>query len=153
MNIRLAAKDDIESINKLFTEFYAYNAAQQPEYYVSAKEIGEYPATVIDSENGDIIVAVVDDGIVGFVHIEADQTPRYPSVTLHRFACIVDFFVAKQHRKIGIGRLLLEEAKLWARSRQLEYLELMVLENNGVGQNFYERENFSIVSRTMRLGI
>jgi len=126
---------------------------QQPDYYVSADENGKYPDTVIDSENGDIIVAVFDDIIIGFIHIEADNTPSYSSVVSHRFACIVDFFVVEQHRKKGIGRLLLEEAKQWARSRQLEYLELMVLEDNEVGRNFYERENFSTISRTMRVDI
>ena len=153
MNIRFATKDDIELISKLFTEFYAYNAIQQPKYYISAKESGEYPDTVINGENGDVIVAVVDDIIIGFIHIEAANTPPYPSVVSHQFACIVDFFVVEQHRKKGIGRLLLEEAKLWARSRQLEYLELMVLENNAGGRNFYERENFSTISQTMRLEI
>ena len=153
MNIRFATKDDIEPISKLFTEFYAYNAMQQPKYYVSAKENGKYPNTVIDSENGDIIVAVVDDAIIGFIHIEADNTASYPSVVSHRFACIVDFFVVEQHRNKGIGNLLLEEAKLWARTRQLEYLELMVLESNAVGRNYYERKNFSTVSQTMRLEI
>ena len=153
MNIRFATKDDIKLISKLFTEFYAYNAMQQPKYYVATKESGKYPDAVIDSENGDIMVAVVDDAIIGFIHIEADNTPSYPSPVSHRFACIVDFFVVEQHRKKGIGRLLLEEAKLWARAHQLEYLELMVLENNEVGRNFYERENFSTVSQTMRLDI
>ena len=153
MNIRLATKDDIELISSLFTEFYEYNAAQQPQYYVAAKEIGKYPNTIIDSKDGDIIVAVVDEVIVGFIHIEEDKTPPYPSIVPHKFACIVDFIVAEQHRKSGIGRLLLEEAKLWASSRQLEYLELMVLENNDVGRCFYERENFSVMSQTMRLDI
>ena len=153
MDIRLAAKDDIKFISNLFTEFYAYNAMQQPKYYISAKESGEYPDMIIDSENGDIIVAVFDDVIIGFIHIEADNTPSYPSVVSHKFACIVDFIVSEQHRKVGIGRLLLEEAKRWAQLRQLEYIELMVLENNAVGRNFYERENFSTVSQTMRLDI
>jgi len=153
MNIRLATKDDTKFISELYTEFYVYNAAQQPQYYVPATEIGKYPNTIIDSKDGDIIVAVADDVIVGFIHIEADRTPSYPSVVPRRFACIVDFIVAEQHRKTGIGRLLLEEAKLWASSRQLEYLELTVLENNDVGRSFYERENFSAVSQTMRLDI
>ena len=126
---------------------------QQPKYYVSVEESGKYPGAVIGSENGDIIVAVINDVIIGFIHIEADSTPPYPSVVSHKFACIVDFFVVEQHRKKGIGRLLLEEAKLWARSRKLEYLELMVLENNKVGRSFYECENFSTISQTMRLDI
>lgn len=47
----------------------------------------------------------------------------------------------------------MEGAKHWAKSRSLDYLELMVLENNDIGKSFYERENFMTVSRTMRFSI
>ena len=153
MEIRLATKNDIKEISGLFTEFYAYNAMQPPKYYAASTESGQYPGAVIDSHGGDIIVAVIDGAIVGFLHIEEDKTPPYPSVAAHRFACIVDFIVTEHHRKAGIGHKLLEEARQWARARQLEYLELMVLENNDIGRSFYERENFSVVSQTMRLDI
>ena len=153
MIVKLATKDDVNAINRLFTEFYAYNATQQPKYYVAFEENGKYPNTVIDSQNGDIIVALVNDEIVGFIHLEEDKTMPYPSVVAHRFACIVDFIVTEQHRRTGIGHMLLEEAKTWARLRQLEYLELMALENNDFGRRFYEREKFLAVSQTMRLDI
>jgi len=137
----------------LYTEFFTYNAAQQPKYYVAATEDGKYPSTVINSQNGDIIVAEIDQKIVGFVHVEEDITPPYSSVFPHKFACIVDFIVNQQYRNNGIGHLLLNEVKHWAKSRNLKYIELMVLENNDIGRNFYERELFSTASRTMRLDI
>lgn len=108
---------------------------------------------MIDSSYGDIIVAELDHTIVGFAHVEEDATPSYPSVLPRKFACIVDFIVEQQHRKKGIGQLLLEEVKRWAQMRNLNYIELMVLENNDIGKSFYERENFTTVSRTMRLGV
>lgn len=153
MNIRLAAPDDVQTISDLFTEFFAYNAEQQPEYYVAISEKGKYPGTVINSDNGDIIVAEIGDVIVGFIHIEEDATLPYPSILPRKFACIVDFIVTHQYRGTSIGHLLLEEAKHWAKSRDLEFLELMVLENNAAGIGFYEREQFVTVSRTMRLDI
>lgn len=154
MNIRLATHNDVQAISTLLTDFFAYNAEQQPHYYVVANESGKYPSMVIDSDNGDVIVAEADQGvIIGLLHIEEDSTPPYSSVRLHRFACIVDFIVSQQYRKNGIGHLLLEEAKRWAQSRNLEYLELMVLENNYIGRDFYEEEMFTTVSRTMRLDI
>lgn len=91
--------------------------------------------------------------IDGFVHVEEDATPPYPTVLPHKFACIVDFFVKPQYRQNGIGHLLLEEVKHWAKLRKLEYLELMVLENNEIGKCFYEGEHFATSSRTMRLGV
>jgi ribosomal protein S18 acetylase RimI-like enzyme len=153
MNIRLAIHDDINAINDLYTEFFAYNAEQQPKYYVAARERGEYPASVLNSDKGDIIVAETENMIVGFVHVEEDVTPPYPSVLSHKFVCIVDFIVNKQYRKKGIGQLLMQEVKHWAQSRNLEYIELMVLENNNIGKSFYEREHFMTVSRTMRLDV
>ncbi len=42
LDIRLAAPDDIEPICRLYDEFFAYNAEQQPQYYAAAKEGGEY---------------------------------------------------------------------------------------------------------------
>jgi ribosomal protein S18 acetylase RimI-like enzyme len=151
MNLRLAMHNDIEAISSLYTEFYKYNAEQQPDYYVAAEEDGNYPQSVIDSNSGDILVAEVDGCIVGFIHIEEESTPPYPSVAPHRFACIVDLIVTQSSRRNGIGQLLLEDAKRWAKSRELEYLELTVLENNEIGRSFYEHKHFLRVSRTMRL--
>ncbi len=153
MNIRLAIHDDVEAISDLYTQFFTYNAEQQPKYYVAARESGAYPMSVIDSNKGDIIVAEIDNAIVGFVHVEEDATPPYPSILSHKFVCIVDFIVNKQYRKNGIGQLLLEKVKDWAKARKLEYIELMVLENNDIGKAFYDREHFATVARTMRLDV
>lgn len=150
MNIRFATHDDVHAISILYTEFFSYNARQQPEYYVAARESGKYPASIIDNGGGNIIVAEVDKVIVEFVHVEEDATPPYPSVFPHKFACIVDFIVNQQHRKNGIGHLILDEVKRWAKSRNLE---LMVLENNEIGKCFYEHEHFVTASNTMRLSI
>lgn len=136
MNIRLATHAEIVSLSKLFSEFFEHNSTQQPRYYAAVEENGKYPSAVIDSDSGDIIVAETDGIIVGFIHVEEDSTPPYHSVRPHKFACIVDFIVSQQCRRKGVGKLLLEECKHWAQTRSLEYLELMVLENNNVGRNF-----------------
>lgn len=153
MNIRLATHKDIQAISTMLTEFFAYNAEQQPNYYIASNEDGKYPRSVIDSNNGDIIIAETEGRLMGLLHIEEDATLPYSSVQIYKFACIVDFFVNQKYRKNGVGHLLLEEAKHWAQSRNLEYLELMVLENNEIGMNFYKKEQFVTVSRTMRLEV
>ena len=149
--IRLATPEDVPQINSLLSDFFAYNAEQQPTNYIPAIENGEYPFAVITGDSGDFIIAESDNMVVGFIHIEENNTPPYPSVAPHTFACIIDFIVKQQYRKKNIGHLLLQEAKVWAQSRNLEYIELMVLENNEIGKSFYNRENFVTMSRTMRL--
>ena len=153
MLIRLATYDDIPELNVLFTDFFEYNAAQQPKNCIASKEDGQYPNIVINSADGDIYVAEAEGRIIGFIHVKMDKTPPYPSVTPHKYARIVDFFVGVKYRKKGIGSSLLDDVKQWARARTLEYIELMVLENNAVGKSFYKREYFTTVSHTMRLDI
>jgi len=153
MNIRLATQNDVQTICALLNEFFEYNARQQPQYYAAHIESGGYPSAVIDSADGDIIVAEIDDTVIGFMHIKEDATSPYPSVHARKFANVVALFVTDKYRKKGIGHLILDKAKGWAKSRNLEYLELMVLENNDIGKSFYKRENFVAVSQTMHLEI
>lgn len=150
MNVRLANSGDIGAISSLYQKFYANNASQQPEYYCAVEENGQYPKSVINGNSGDIYVAETADGIVGFIHVEEEKTAPFPSVAPHKFACVVDLYVEPEHRKIGIGKSLLESVKTWAKHRGLEYLELFVLAENQIGQEFYERANFKAASHTLR---
>ena len=151
LNIRLANTNDIISICRLYDEFFMYNNMQQPFFYVGVKESGNYPISIIEETTGDIFVSEIDKNIIGFINVEEDKTPNYPSVVQHKFACIHDFYVKPEHRKKGIGKLLLEKAKEWSIQRKLEYLELFVLEENEIGRSFYEKEGLTTTSRTMRL--
>ena len=151
MTIRLARAEDIFQISELLSEFFAYNAEQQPNKYRAAIENGDYPRAVLDSDTGVFFVAEADKRILGLIHIEENSTLPYPSIAPHKFACIMDFFVKPAHRKKNIGHLLLEEAKAWAQSRNLDHIELMVLENNEIGKSFYEGAGFVTTSQTMCL--
>lgn len=153
MNIRLALPGDLKAVSDLLTLFFKNNAEQQPENYIAAIDSGEYPNSVIQSDSGDFIIAEINNNIVGILHIEQYETPAYPSVKPRKFACIIDFFVLEEHRRKNIGHMLLEKAKDLAKYEKLEYIELMVLENNSIGRNFYEHEDFVTTSRTMRLDI
>ncbi|MGL5511708.1 MAG: hypothetical protein ACRDBM_00510 [Sporomusa sp.] len=43
MNIRLATAQDVEPILVLYKNFFAHNAAQQPQYYKNATAYANYP--------------------------------------------------------------------------------------------------------------
>jgi GNAT superfamily N-acetyltransferase len=150
IHIRLAAETDLGVLETLYSDFYAFHAGLQPDYYLVARESGQYPKSVIDGVSGDILFALAGDIAVGFLHIEEDKTPPYASVAPHRFAQVVDVYLQPDWRNKGIGAALLEYAKAWAKERGLEYLELFVLEENAPGRRFYEREGFVAASRTLR---
>lgn len=150
MEIRFATLDDIEAISLLYNEFFAYNADLQPEYCRLSKESGAYPKIVIADNNADLLIAVENDTIVGFIHIREAQTPPFDSVIPHKYAEIIDFIVTASYRKKGIGSKLMDFAKQWSKSRNLDYIELSVLTNAKEAFHFYDQKDFVTVSHTMR---
>lgn len=148
--IRLATLNDIDQICQLYSEFYAHNANLQPKYYKAAKESGEYPRSTIMNADSDIIIALKDELITGLIHIRKMNTPPYAAIVAHNYAEIVDLITTTAHRKSGIGSMLMDAAKKWAKMRELNYIELSVLSESIDGQRFYKHKDFNYVSHTMR---
>lgn len=153
MKIRLAEANDIPEICELYNEFFIYNSTQQPKYYKMAIEKGSYPKSVVENITEDIYVAVDNNIIIGFIHIAEESTPPYDCFVQHRYATIIDLFVTKDYQKKGVGGLLLESAKQWAKTRELDYIELNVLSENENGIQFYCHEKFKFVSQIMRYAL
>jgi len=153
MEVRLAKKSDISAICRLYEQFFEYNANQQPQYYKKAEESGKYPESVIESKSADLFVADNCGTIIGFIHISEDKAPPFGAFVPHKYAVIIDLMVEESYRRQGIGKKLLDAARQWSKDRGLDYIELMVLQENEQGITFYHSENFKIVSHTMRLKI
>lgn len=62
------------------------------------------------------------------------------SVRFGRRAWVEDLAVHPRHRSRGIGRLLLERAKSWARDHGASHLELESSEARSDAHRFYDRE-------------
>ena len=150
MEIRHAVHSDIEQICLLYNEFFAYNAEIDPVYCRAGKEYGEYPKSVIESSDSDLIVAVLGDEIIGFIHIKEGKTPPYDALMQNHYAQIIDFIVTAAYRKQGAGTKLMDAAKQWANERELDYIELFVLQGAVGERRFYENADFAPVMQTMR---
>lgn len=153
MEIRLAASEDINPICGLYKEFFAYSARLQPQYYRAGEEGGEYPKSVIASEDADIFIAVEEGAVCGLIHVRRAHTPPFDAIEQYEYAEIVDLIVTAASRRKGIGSALMDAAKQWARERNLAYIELFVLSEAKGEFLFYEREGFVTVSHTMRYAL
>lgn len=76
MEIRRATLSDIDPVCGLYDEFLAYNARLQPKYYKAGKEAGDYPKSVIASEDANIFIAAENGAACGLIHVRRAQTPR-----------------------------------------------------------------------------
>jgi len=150
MEIRLATFNDIEELCLLYRAFFAYNAKMQPKYYKEGEIIEDYPKSVILSKEEDIFVAVNDNVIIGFIHIQENETPPYESYVSYKYAEIIEFFIAEEFRKQGIGSKLFNSVKEWSKKRGGSYIEAMVLTNARGEIKFYEKKAFKTKMHIMR---
>ena len=150
MTIGLAGGEHVEAIQALYKDLFACSAAYQPLYYQSA-EAGE--AFLIESmanEKSDILVALEEGAVLGFALVVEQETPPFGCIIPRRYVYLMDLAVDPGHRGKGIGTALIEATKEWGRMRELDFIELTVLEGNENARRLYEREGLVPVMHTMR---
>ncbi|MBG9453230.1 GNAT family acetyltransferase [Lysinibacillus sphaericus] len=151
MNIKVATLEDIPQIEILYEELFLEMSKLQPKYIAPAKQDVGFLTNTISEEKSDIFVAEIDNSIAGFLLIQELTTPPYSCIVQHNYAYIMDVIVGEQYQSKGIGSVLLQEAKKWAKERKLDHLELSVLAENSGAFALYKRHGYKEASRTMRL--
>ena len=62
-------------------------------------------------------------------------------------ADLMSMWVAPAHRRLGIGRMLVDAVAAWARAQDMLYLCLMVTSNNDHALRFYQSLGFALTGR------
>lgn len=151
MKIRIATKDNIENICRLYEELFSDMGSLQPTYFQSAKQDKEFLEGIIASEKSDILMAIDNDEVIlGFALIQEQETPPFNCLVKHKYTYLMDLIVKMSYRGSGIGTILINEVKKWSKNRNLEYVELNVLPENINAIKLYEKQEFKNVIQTMR---
>ena len=149
MTIRKATTEDIDTINTLFYELDTDAINIQPQHFQRGYRSAEYLSGLITDEKSDILLAVVDEKVIGLSLLFERQTPDISLLVPRKFGFVQDFVVSKNYRGKGIGSQLMEESKAWAKNRGLTYIKLSVLAENAAAQRFYARHGFLLQMITM----
>jgi ribosomal protein S18 acetylase RimI-like enzyme len=91
---------------------------------------------------GEILIATIDDECAGFACVLTDVPPSEPDEARSHYAYVSDLLVHAKYRGLGLGRRLLQEAELVARSRGAPVLRIGVLARNRVARELYARLGF-----------
>jgi len=85
--------------------------------------------TTLSSPASTLLVARIGESLAGTVMVGFDG---------HR-GWVYYLGVEPKHRRLGVGRRLMEEAEAWLRERGASKIQLMVRDTNAAAIGFYER--------------
>jgi GNAT superfamily N-acetyltransferase len=109
----------------------------------------DHLVALLADENSALFIARVADEPVGFVYAIVRSTPDIPILVPRRYVAVETMMVTAAYRKQGIGRLLMNRAHEWARTKGASSVELNVYEFNAEAIAFYEGLNYQTLSRKM----
>lgn len=128
--IRKAIQDDVDVLLKI--------GQQVPEFHVS--KLADFwekedLCAWIDSQDDLILIAEENDQIIGFcffaVHLATAK------------ATLENVWVKEAHRQQGVADSLFQEAWKFLREREINYVALLVKQNNFSAKQCFEKEGFS----------
>lgn len=153
MEIRLAEKEDFDSLINLFRTIDDLHRQNHPErfrlpaWYEDNKKA--FLEEVMKDNEQVLMVADKKGHLQGFVHGRISRSPDTPIFVPRKFAVLENIFVDPKSRKKGVGRQLIESFQEWAREEEAEEIELNVFEFNESARAFFGKMGFDNISRRM----
>ncbi len=149
MEIRKATIEDIESLKTLYRELEQDAIRFQPEHFVFGNRDEQFFGNIFNSENQDILVAVIDGKIVGFAHVMLLEQKRVPCLKPEKVIYLQDLDVSESLRSGGIGAKLIEACKEYGKANGADFMRTQVFPQNVRGMKFYERQGFTEKMKTI----
>ncbi|MBI2730132.1 MAG: GNAT family N-acetyltransferase [Sphingobacteriales bacterium] len=131
--IKKISEPDVDSIAFLFDEYRQFYK-QPTDISAAASFLKER----LNRNESVVFIAYTDDAPVGFMQLY----PIFSSVGLRRAWLLNDLYVTANARKLGIGKLLLEEAKQLGKETGSRWLLLQTGADNTTAQSVYEKNGW-----------
>lgn len=150
MVIRPAVLADMEALQLLYQKQFTDLQSHQPYSFKADLPALSFLQETIEDENCDFILAVDENKIIGMAALFIEQTLPYECFVPHRYLNFADLYVEADYRNQGLGRQLIQAVKEWAKQKQVDYIELLVLKQNNRALQLYLEQAFEIVHTTLR---
>ncbi|MFK8006783.1 MAG: N-acetyltransferase family protein [Saprospiraceae bacterium] len=105
----------------------------------------------INSENAEVVVAIVDDEIVASAYAKIVKAKPYFKYS--HYAYLGFMFVKPEFRGKGINGEIIRNLNLWAKSKNITEIQLQVYDENNSAIKAYEKAGFKKYMVTMRMEI
>ncbi len=152
VSIRRASFDDYNALCDLFDDVDAIhrnnlpNIFQKPDGPIREQE---YYLGLNSDQNIALLVAEVNDNIIGFVHAVIRDSPAIPVLVPRRHVFVDSICVKSAYRGSGVGQMLMSEIHEWANGKNAIAIELNVFEFNQAAIAFYQQLGYEVLSLRM----
>lgn len=140
--IRIAKITDLESILLLSDGLTLSDLPYDKQIKVDwahTKDGKKYYEDKIKRESGICFIADVNGEIVGYATAAKKEVPSYRDV---KIADLENIFVKDAFRSKGVGKMLIEAFRNWAKELKMDKVSVNVFALNEKGIAFYKREGF-----------
>ena len=140
MNIRKAEIKDLEVIQNLNNELFELELANFDKHLIKGwsflKEGKDYFENAI--KNSFVIVAEIDDEVVGYLLAEEVKIPYYS----FKIAELCNMCVDEKYRNQGIGTILYKEFERYFKLQNIEHFVVTASFKNESAKRFYKKMGF-----------
>ena len=151
--VTTATYEDYDAVNIIVKEGQDEHAEALPHIFNKVDNVmpESYFRELLEDTKSEILIAKINEEVVGFAVMELDESPPYDSMVPRKFAYMNDFGVKNNYQRKGIGKVLFEACLEWSKNKGASSLDLNVWEFNKKAISFYESFGMETISRKMTL--
>lgn len=151
--IETAKLEHYETVNEIVKEGHDEHALALPHLFKKVEHAmpRSYFNELLADPDSDVLVATLNEEMVGFAVMELKVAPDFDSMMPRVFAYMNDFGMKESYQKRGYGKELFDACVKWAKQRGASSLDLNVWEFNQNAITFYSQRGLESVSRKMTL--
>lgn len=141
INIRTANINDVETLQKLDNEVFIDNHKYDPDLEMSwalGNEGNKFFSEILTNNESLAFIAEVDGMAVGYIAC----SPKKISYRKSRYFEIDNMGVSPEYRSQGIGTMLINKVKEWAKEKGFQKLFVNSYFGNIKAIEFYKRQGF-----------
>jgi ribosomal protein S18 acetylase RimI-like enzyme len=155
VKIRDAKTDDLDALITLNREVQDIHVSLFPDLFHHTDEaaLREWFGQRMQDRSTAVLVATDDPRVVGYMIMRFSSREAHVFCRARKCAYVDQACVAAEHRKRGVGRALIDEAKGRARAEGMTRLELDVWSRNAEAKTAFEIFGFTTYNEKMSMDI
>ena len=155
VSVRFAREEDLEQVNRLRRQVNDLHVAGKPEVFKPGfcNELRDYLYTIWNDPRQKIVVAELEQRIIGFAILNHITRPENPFMFERDYLDVDEFGVEEGSRRRGAAGTMIRFIRKFARENGFNRVELNMWEFNRGALAFYETAGFTTYRRYMEMKV